>query len=163
MSESREVDPIRRAMFRLPLELDGEVTIKLSSLYMGYTYEGLLEGYPNEEGNRFFLESIERETDRIHGKDLPRHLIQPTFTTSRYPDHFRGEEKTAIWMPPIYCISRFDEHLFFREHDEEFDGYDFRSLIVTWFQEHSPYIITPEAVAEIRKIPWAEKAVKLCV
>ncbi|WP_328958572.1 hypothetical protein [Kitasatospora purpeofusca] len=131
--------------------LESGRSIKLSSLRMAETYDGLLMGYPTREMNDAIVAGAVEQAEKDY-PSLPVHLVEPPRAPReiRRPTFGPMEE-----LPHVLCAGFFTSEPVNPELDSVLH---FSRLVVVWFQADSALPSLGKAAPGLCDVPWDAKA-----
>ncbi|WP_194816798.1 hypothetical protein [Nocardia sp. XZ_19_385] len=131
---------------KLPFELCSITisagTLRMQQIEMSLTYDGLIEGGPGERVNDMLVDFLTRPQP---GRGGNVYEVPPARTV---------EGETEL-LPPVRCIG------FFRGPCTTAHNPDwlYTHLTIGWFQQpYSTGLIHPDAVEQMRDLPWRDVA-----
>jgi hypothetical protein len=133
-------------MSRIKIIVDNDVEADLLRLYQGVTYEGLLEGYPNELWNGIIIKKAFSTAETLFGiKEA--FLIQPML---KEQEEYHGRRKYQE-MPGVLCIGLLKSMSVFKNTKK-----DFSALAVIWFQDEFAMPVAGGILEKMKAIPYKE-------
>ena len=124
------------------IELATGETVKLEALHLERTYLGLLEGWPNAEGNAEILAEAISRMERLWGERRV-HVIAPAV---------RQEEGHPL-LPELTLFAWLTSPT---PVNPEYMGSE---LVVVWFAPERPGVSLSALISEaVRDLPWASLA-----
>ncbi|MER7770615.1 hypothetical protein [Kitasatospora sp. NPDC096140] len=126
-------------------------SVKLSSLRMAETYDGLLMGYPTREMNDAIVAGAVKQAEKDYPSP-PVHLVEPP----RVPRELRRATFGPMEeLPHVLCTGLFTSE----PVDPELDSVlHFSRLVVVWFQSDADLPSLGRTAPGLCDVPWAEKA-----
>lgn len=127
----------------ITIRLASGIQITTTSLLMHATYEGLLEGMPNDRFTERRLLSLEGRCQSILGP-CPVHVIPPKITRFERPGSFGGVPRMAALLPPCEFFAVFESR----------KAMEWRNLAIVWHQASAKPLMTPEVRAQVAQLDW---------
>ena len=133
-------------MNRTNIIVDSDVTAELMRLYQDVTYEGLLEGNPNERWNGIIIKKAFSLAETLFGI-TEIFLIDPVLKERE--EYFAGYKYQE--MPGVLCIGLLKSMSVFKDTKK-----DFSALAVIWFQDEFAMPIADDILEKMKAIPYKE-------
>jgi len=122
--------------FLFDVSLASQRRVSAECVYIGSTYEGLLEGSPNDSVNASILAEIPKQMRRIFG-DYPLSILDPRISRSEHELPFSpGKRRVVASMPRFTVAARFISATPVKDGDASM-------LTIVWFQDAAfPFLDT---------------------
>ncbi len=117
----------------------------ITELNQSSTYNGMLEGYPNQRINAILVKGFTEQLEKKHGQKV---LLIPPIETPK-PDEFAPLRNPWMELPGVAC----EAHLFSKSLGE-FGS----SLIVCWYQDEFAFPVARSVLEALACIAWRERA-----
>jgi hypothetical protein len=136
---------------------EGGRDLYILSFRQSATYDGLLEGFPNSEGNQQRIDHCVALASREYNDGHPAVLIPPTMRALELPGSHKSWFESLGWraeeLPSVTCIAAL-------ESPESTAGSEgmCSSLAVVWFQDGLALPINPAVESLLKRLDWDQYA-----
>ncbi len=130
------------------LVVDKSLTVTLVQLIQGLTYNGVLEGFPNEAMNQKIMAQAEVRAAKLLYQ--PVVITVPPAVNTKPLDpvsDFEGYQK----LPEVCCMALLKCHDAFKDKTK-----DYATLGVVWYQDEFAFPIAANILAELKKLPFKQ-------
>ena len=135
-------------MSQKELILDNNVTVTLVMLVQELTYNGLLEGFPNETMNQRIIQQNESQAAKLLYEPVIITLPPTVKTAAEGPVSAFGAYQK---LPEVCCMALLKCHSTFKDKSK-----DYAALGVVWYQDEFAFPIANNILTELKKVPFQQ-------
>jgi hypothetical protein len=130
------------------LVVDKSLTVTLVQLIQGFTYDGVLEGFPNEAMNQKIMAQAEAQAAKLLHQRVILALPPVVKTNPSDPvSDFEGYQK----LPEVCCMALLKCHDAFKDKTK-----DYATLGVVWYQDEFAFPIAANILADLKNLPFKQ-------